>query len=205
MFKVNYFCGNMLNCIILAGGKSSRMGMDKASLPFGEITLLNHIVTQLISIKDIDKVFIISNNEQHQIKGTIRYNDLFKESGPLGAIYTGLVYSNSAFNLVLSCDSPFFDKLLFNKLNIAKINYDAVIPVFKNSNYYLMGIYSKNMLPIIKNQLLLKNYKVSDMLAISKVNYLPLDDLLDSRTFLNINTKEEYQIALKILQNENNR
>lgn len=194
----------MLNCIVLSGGKSSRMGVDKAMLPFGESPLLQYIVKKLKSYKEIDQIIIVSNNGTHQIEGALRYNDIFMESGPLGALYTGLFHSNTTNNLILSCDSPFFDDLLLSELINNMKEYDSVVPVFNDKSYFLMGIYSKNTLSVLKNQLLLKRYKVSEMLALINVNYLKLDNKLKDKTFLNLNTDQEYQIALKILENENN-
>jgi molybdopterin-guanine dinucleotide biosynthesis protein A len=194
----------MINCIILSGGKSTRMGKDKASLPFGDSFLLEYIVSQLKQVDEIKSIIIVSNNTNHYLDGTIGIEDSYTDSGPLGAIYTGLTNSDTLYNLVLSCDSPFFDKYLLVKLIESIPNFDCIVPVFLENEYYLMGIYSKNITPILKNQLLLKDFKLRNALNLCSINFVDVN-ALEAKTFLNLNTDQEYQIALKILENENNR
>ncbi len=104
--------------VILAGGKSSRMGKDKALLPFAGKTMLENIVELVHSI--FDETLIIVNDRSkakglHLYEARV-YEDLIKNRGPLGGIYTGLLYSKNVANCVFPCDMPFIDELLIRDL-----------------------------------------------------------------------------------------
>ena len=107
-----------LTGIILAGGKSSRMGHDKALLQFGDQTLLEHLTSLLRSIFEETLIVV---DQKDKLKGLALgeakvYEDLVRERGPLGGIYTGLCYSKNKASCVLTCDMPFIDEIFLRQL-----------------------------------------------------------------------------------------
>ena len=93
-----------ITAIVLAGGKSSRMGSDKALLLYKNKTFLEHVVCAIKPL--VDEILIISDNKDHQVNDCTTIPDLILNSGPIAGIYTGLKNSKTENNLVLSCDIP---------------------------------------------------------------------------------------------------
>ena len=100
--------------IILAGGKSTRIGTDKAFIKLNGITFIEHITKSISPF--VSEIIIVSNNTAYDKLGYKRVEDLIKDSGPLAGLYTGLHYSKTAYNLVLSCDVPLVNDRVLNTL-----------------------------------------------------------------------------------------
>lgn len=104
--------------MVLAGGRSSRMGQDKAFLKFGERTMIEHLAGLLGSLFEETFVLVDSKEKFDALdlgKAKI-YEDLFKKKGPLAGIYTGLCYSRCMAGCVLTCDMPFVDEEVLREL-----------------------------------------------------------------------------------------
>lgn len=100
--------------IILAGGKSTRIGTDKAFIKLNGITFIEHITKSISPF--VNEIIIVSDNAAYDKLGYKRVEDLIKDSGPLAGLYTGLHYSKTAYNLVLSCDVPLLNDRVLNTL-----------------------------------------------------------------------------------------
>ncbi|TDJ07243.1 MAG: molybdenum cofactor guanylyltransferase [Deltaproteobacteria bacterium] len=100
--------------IILAGGKSSRIGSDKGFLLLNEKAFIQHIIEAMQPL--VNDIIIVSNNPDYDIFNLKRVTDLMENSGPLAGIYTGLHHSNTENNLVLSCDVPLINTETLKKL-----------------------------------------------------------------------------------------
>src|SRR5688572_3972636 len=111
-----------ITALVLAGGKSSRMGMEKGFVRFHEKKLIDHVLDNVRSV--VNEVIIVSNNNIYHQYGYPVRNDIYKDCGPLGGIYAGLMYSKSDWNLVLGCDMPFagpeFLKYLISHISSAE-------------------------------------------------------------------------------------
>jgi len=90
--------------IILAGGKSSRMGQDKAFLKLNGKTFIEHSIEAIKPL--VYEIIIVSDNADCEMFNLKCVNDVIKNSGPLAGIYSGLINSKTDYNLVLSCDIP---------------------------------------------------------------------------------------------------
>lgn len=90
--------------IILAGGKSSRMGSDKALILFKNQTFLEHVIHALKPL--VDNILIVSNNPEHGEFNYERIPDAIPDAGPMAGLHAGLTHSKTENNLVLSCDVP---------------------------------------------------------------------------------------------------
>lgn len=100
--------------IILAGGRSSRIGSDKGFLLLNEKAFIQHIIEAMQPL--VKDIIIVSNNSDYDILNLKRVNDLIENSGPLAGIYSGLHHSNTENNLVLSCDVPLINTETLKKL-----------------------------------------------------------------------------------------
>jgi molybdenum cofactor guanylyltransferase len=129
--------------IILAGGKSSRIGSDKGFLLLKNKPFILHIIEALKPL--VSDIIIVSNNADYDIFKLKRVNDLIEDSGPLAGIYTGLHYSNTENNLVLSCDIPLINTEILRKLTILKDKNVDIIQLESNSKTMpLIALYKKH-------------------------------------------------------------
>ncbi|MGB0882066.1 MAG: molybdenum cofactor guanylyltransferase [Vicingaceae bacterium] len=174
--------------IILAGGKSSRMGEDKGIMFLEGKPMVQHIIEVVKPLTE--KIIIISNNNKYSQFGYPVFEDITKGKGPLAGILTGLQYSTTDKNLILSCDVPFVNKKLLDLLITNSENSDVVIPEKEDRTHQLIGIYDKSCIPTFKREL--ANNRLKMKLAIKKLNYKIIDaNQIDAQVFYNINTKED--------------
>jgi len=177
-----------IGAIILAGGKSSRMGTDKGLLMLNNKPMIGYIIETLLQITN--DIIIVSNNNEYAKFNIPIYTDLIKESGPLAGIYTGLIHSKHAKNIVISCDVPFVSVELLNFLIKNSENNDVIIPTNNNKNHQVIGVYDKSCASIFKEELANNQRKMK--LALEKVNLKIIDaNQFNSKEFTNINTPIE--------------
>ena len=100
--------------IILAGGKSSRMGEDKGFLKLNGKTFMSSIIAALKPI--VGEIIIVSNNSEYDVFNLKRVADSMEDSGPLAGLYSGLLHSETENNIVLSCDVPLISSPVLKKL-----------------------------------------------------------------------------------------
>lgn len=173
--------------IILTGGRSSRIGTDKAFLEFEGKTLLNRALDFCESF--CNEVIISSNYPHHKIANCRYVTDEKEGCGPIAGIYSCLKQSANNWNFVLSVDSPFvetdFVSFLFSKTH----GFDAVIPFHKNGKEPLIAIYHKNVFPEIESQLKTGNYRILALLNKVKTNFVDSQLWVEKypNLFLNVN------------------
>ncbi len=186
-----------LDCtgIILAGGKSIRLGYNKAFAMINKQSLIERVIDRLSSISRT--ILIVTNQDQinliqvARLKGKIVV-DLLPDGGPLAGIYTGLEYSNTYNNLVVACDMPFLNTALLRYLFDLAPNFDAVVPKIGNNIEPLHAMYSKNCISYIKPMLhtgRLQTWKLFNLVNtryVTKYEMVKYDPLCMS--FFNVNT-----------------
>ncbi|RLD27737.1 MAG: molybdenum cofactor guanylyltransferase [Bacteroidetes bacterium] len=129
--------------IILAGGKSSRIGSDKGFLLFKNKPFIQHIIEAMQPL--VDKIIIVSNNTDYDIFMLKRVNDLIDNAGPLAGIHAGLHHSNTENNLVLSCDIPLINTKTLEKLTHHIEENADIIQLESNSKTMpLIALYKKH-------------------------------------------------------------
>ena len=179
-----------LTGIILAGGKSSRMGEDKGLMLFEGKAMIQHIIAVVKPL--VNDIIIIANNSTYEQFGYPVYEDLIKEKGPLAGIYTGLKKSTTAKNLILSCDVPFVNESILDLLIKNCENYDVVIPEKEGRTHQLIGVYDEKCIDTFKNEL--DNDQRKLRLAIEKMDFKILDaNKLADKIFNNINSKNDIE------------
>ncbi|WP_077621789.1 molybdenum cofactor guanylyltransferase [Sediminibacillus massiliensis] len=182
--------------VILAGGKSSRMGENKALLPIGERPAISLIAEELQ--KSFPETIIIANQpEVFEFLGLPIFMDRYQEAGPLAGLEAAFSYDDSSMLSLTGCDMPFISHEVYDYLANQMDEYEAVIPIFKNRIQPLSGIYHRKSLEKLRACLDGKQYKVKQFLDQLKVNYLELDgqipEAILSRHFFNMNYREEYE------------
>ncbi|MYC83288.1 MAG: molybdenum cofactor guanylyltransferase [Acidobacteria bacterium] len=175
---------------VLAGGKSTRMGRDKALLEIGGKPLIRSAVNLLKTLTD--QVVILGPEEHYDFLGVPVFPDLVPSRGPLSAIYTGLERSGTAVNLFLACDMPLMEgaflKLLVERAPLA----DAVLLRLDDGSLEpLCTVYNRSCLPTVQANYDNRRFKLSDLFPELRTHYLAEADLhrrgLDRRIFTNLN------------------
>lgn len=185
--------------VILAGGKSSRMGEDKALLKFGEKTLLENLVSLVSSLFSETLVIV---NVRAKLKGldwgeAQIHEDLLKERGPLGGVYTALAYSAHRASSVFTCDMPFIDELVIRELvGFWEEGYEVVCLEEPEGRYEpFPGIYSRSSRHLIRLLLDKGEYSMQRFLELATVKPLVLQKER-IRILTNMNTIEDYYQVL---------
>jgi len=199
--KANINMKKNMTGIILAGGKNSRMGMEKAFLKIGGIRLIDRI---LGVYKEIFTEIIIVTNEPlayTEFTETIIVTDIYKEKGALGGIYTGLFFASHDYSFVVACDMPFLNKDFIIYLTELAGNYDIVVPQLPEGFQALHAVYSQNCLSTIESLLIADKlkitafYKEMRVLIITEEKIKPFNK--NGLLFLNINTREDLKYIYK--------
>ena len=181
--------------IILAGGKNSRMGVNKAFLKIEEMRLIDNILA--IYQKIFSEIIVVTNDppSYKELSHTVVVSDIYKGKGPLGGIYTGLFYAVNDYSFIAACDMPYLNKdfILYMIEQIGK--NDIIVPELSEGFQALHAIYSRRCLPAIKKMILADKlkiiglYKEMRLLRITEEKIKPFN--IDGRLFLNINTPED--------------
>jgi len=179
------------------------MGRNKAliQLASGKTILQN---TLNILQDTFSQIIIVTNRKKPYLEFNVQtVEDLIKDTGPLGGIFTGLCYSTSYYNFVIGCDMPFpqidLIKLLLEKCG----DQDVVVPEIGGEVEPLFAVYSKNCLPLILNHLLQNDLKIRRVLGELRVKGVGEKevDKVDPKhlSFFNINTEEDLKKAQAML------
>lgn len=174
--------------IILAGGKSSRMGRDKGTALLQEVPMVEHVMRALREVTD--SIMIIGPKHIYEFSGVPVYEDIYPDKGPLGGIFTALTHSATERNLILSCDIPFVDVKTLQLLRDYNSDYSIVVPEYLGQLEPLCAVYNKSLLPAVENAL--KNDELGMRRFISCMPHETIAfDRTESNPFRNINTAEE--------------
>jgi molybdopterin-guanine dinucleotide biosynthesis protein A len=187
-----------LPCVIFAGGKSSRMGEDKALLPFASYSTLTEYQYQRLS-KIFQNVYI-SCKESSNFSFDAHFIEDTKESN----IYAPTVGFTAAFKRVtedrffaLSVDSPFInEKIITTLIENDKEDADATIAKTDEGIQPLCGIYHRSLESKFQKMVQEENHKLGYLLKESKTTYCYFNDI---KHFLNMNHPEDYQKALSLI------
>lgn len=156
--------------IILAGGKSSRMGQEKAQLKLGNKSFIEIILQTITPL--CSEILISTNNPALHLRGTKSIADEIQNIGPLGGIYTCLNLSKSFKNIIVTVDTPLISTDLLKYLLNQSENHEVTYCEHNNKEHPLIGIYTKKFLRIIEEDIQNKKYKT--LAAIRKSNFRKL-------------------------------
>ena len=181
-----------LNCVIFAGGKSSRMQTNKALLPFGKYSTLTEFQYNRLS-KIFKKVYISTkNSSQFNFKA-----DFIEEKSNIFAPTVGFVESFKRLDtfFVISVDSPFISKNIITKLvDEYDSSYDAIIAKSPFGTEPLCGIYNLSLKEKFNTMLKNDEHKLGVLLKSSNIKYV---EFKDKFSFTNLNYPDEYKEAKK--------
>jgi len=180
--------------VILAGGRSSRYGSNKALVKIEGIPLIERVATVMQSL--FEHVFLITNTpDEYAYLGFPMYEDLIKGLGPLGGIYTAMTAIPNSGGFFVPCDMPFLNPYLIRHMVEIRENYDAVVPRISENIEALHAFYSNRCLPAVKKLIDRREYQIFRFFPEVSVRYVEEAEIrgFDSqlRSLLNINWPEE--------------
>lgn len=196
--------GLQFSLAIIAGGKSRRMGRDKAFIELGGKTLIERVLERGAKLSPAETILVTNQPAQYAHLGLPMYRDILPDKGSLGGIYTALLQASSQFVLVLACDMPFINPgLLRFMIAQADEDVDIVAPRVAGYPQGLHAIYSKSCIAPIARQLAANRLKIIRFYDQMRVRYLDEADYAefdsDARSFANLNTPEELVAAERLL------
>jgi molybdopterin-guanine dinucleotide biosynthesis protein A len=175
--------------IIMAGGDSRRMGIDKSMLLIKDKPIIQHICDQLRGT--FSQILISTDDvEKYAFLGFDCIPDKIPGQGPLMGIASTLEASANELNFVVACDIPHIDIRLVRKMLAEAHAVDMVIPTTGSEKYEpLFAVYRKSVIETINQVLLSGVRKISDSFAECKVKYIKLK----TNQLTNLNTMAEYE------------
>ena len=193
-----------IGCAILAGGKSSRMGRDKALLEYDGKQFIVQIAEELAWFTER----IIARGNNCGFEGDLECEwtvipDVFPDHGPIGGLHAALSACKSDALFVVTCDMPLIKSDLVREL-CAQMRtafdtecvdaYDVVIAVDNTGKIHpLCGVYQKSVIPVLEEQINSNQNRVMAALRNLQVKYVTIDSPARAHQLANINTPADYE------------
>lgn len=211
-----------VDLIVIAGGASRRMGIDKALLPVPpeDTPLLRHIIEQLAGLIS-GQTIVVANDRSLVAKAGLspsvhQVPDRYPGAGALGGLATGLGLS-SGWSIAVACDMPLVAPALFAWLTEharspgeagtdedGDPRWDAIVPVTEGYPQPLHALYHRRCLPAIEAMLARRNLRIAELYDAVRVRYVPEQKLRrhdpELRSFFNVNTPQDWQRALALIE-----
>ena len=207
--KINEDIKNLsLTAIILAGGKSSRIGLNKSKdqMKLAGRPLIDWVISKLTSLDNLteENIIIVGPKDKYP-KHKRGIEDVFPQRGPLGGVFSGLKASTSQYNLVVGCDMPFLKIELLQYMRENIDSNDIIIPRY-NQGYIepLCAIYSKNCLEIIEKNLQSGILSVRKIFPYLRIKFIEEEEIkkIDPKfySFFNVNFKHDFRKAEELIK-----
>ncbi len=190
------------SAIILAGGRSKRLGRDKSLVSIGGEPLILRVAERIGEVASEVLVVTAADHPLPILEGQERVKvviDIFPDKGALGGLYTGLRTAVNLNSVVVACDMPFLNVDLLKHMVESCKGFDVVVPRFDGYFEPLHAVYSKSCLPAIESMLDKGVLKILSFFPLVKVRCMGEAEIdrYDPRrlSFFNINTEEDVRRA----------
>lgn len=192
--------------VLLAGGKSNRMGQDKRFLSIGARTLLERGLCTMHSLFHHVRIVIAQDSPLLSANVPV-FRDVVPRCGSLGGLYTGLHMSSTPYIFLVACDMPFLNVNLIRYMIELKEQADIVVASWNNRLQPMHAVYSKRCTPILEGMIHRRQVKIQDVfhgpsLAVRFVKEGEVRRIdPEGRSFININTPADFEAA-QLLHND---
>jgi molybdenum cofactor guanylyltransferase len=174
-----------VSAFIQAGGKSQRMGQNKALLNLAGQKLIEYPIKSFSSVTPYISIITNTPNLYKDLSLNC-YPDIYLDCGPLGGIYSALHYSTTDYILTLACDMPFVSRELL------------IFLIEEGKNYQVCALYHKSCQQNILALLDQKKFAPKNLFSFVKTKVVPFKDFADlkgaERFFININTPTDFDL-----------
>ena len=190
-----------VTCAILAGGKSKRMGRDKALIPVGDRALLSRVYA--VAEEVFTDILVLSNLHTHldKVRGPI-VKDVIPRQGPMIGIVSALLYARTPYVFVLACDMPFLRKEAIEYVLTAARGEDIVIPKTEKGFEPLHALYNRSCISPLLSAIERGRMKIPDIFPLLSVKVVEGKEVFASQglsIFTNINTEEDLSRAQSLI------
>lgn len=189
--------------VLLAGGKSRRMGQDKRFLSVGTDTLYERSLAVLRAV--FEQVVVVVAQDSPLIESDVPVlRDLIPDCGSLGGLYTGLKQVGSEWVFAVACDMPFLDQATVRYFAGLKGEADVVMAKLQNGLHPMHALYHRHCLPIMEQLLRAKDLKIHQLAdhPSLRVRLITPEELVsldpEGRSFFNVNTPDDLSAARSI-------
>jgi molybdopterin-guanine dinucleotide biosynthesis protein A len=188
--------------IILAGGKSTRMGEDKAFIEVGGVPIFEKVYRVFEEL--FPEIIIVGNDARPFETYEARFQkDIVLDKGALGGLYTGLFHSPSLYAFCAACDMPLLNPPLIKYMVEQRDEYDVIIPRTRDGLHPLHTIYSKRCLDPMRQLLIRDDLRIINFFPQVMVRYIEEMEIREfdphMRSLINVNTEEEMEAVRTIL------
>jgi len=198
-----------MTSIVLAGGRSRRLGQDKRLVNIGGEALIDRVIGRLLPISS-EVIVVVAQRQPipayEPPPGVRIVVDILPDQGALGGIYTGLTEATSHHGVVVACDMPFLNGGLLRHLMSLSDGYDVIVPWIGGRPEPLHAIYSKECLSPIRRLMKRTDLKIVDFWPEVRVRPVPEEevDRFDPQhlSFFNINTAQDLARARELAAQE---
>lgn len=194
--------------VILAGGKSTRMGFDKQLLKINERRLVDNLRRKLS--KNFEEIIVVTNKSEYYLGFPDKITkDIIIGKGPLSGIHAGLKASSSQYAYFVACDMPNInlDYIEYMKDELKELKVKACVTRFGEWIEPFNAFYSKDMIEDIEEHLSNNRRSVNSLLSNLTVHYIEEEKAREFSPnwdmFLNLNTKEELNDYLRLIDSQN--
>lgn len=186
--------------VLLAGGKSRRMGEDKRFVLVGEQTLFERSCAVLCEV--FEQVCVVIAHDSSELPATVQVvRDLVPNCGSLGGLYTGLRKAETEHIFLAACDMPFMDPDVIRYMVHFKGQADIVISRWATRLQPTHAVYGRGCLPVLEEMMNLHNRKIQSMMGhpALRVHVIEEEEIReidrDGRSLCNINTPSDLEYA----------
>lgn len=193
-----------MSAVILAGGKSSRMGKNKLLLSLGDMPLIGHLIHTVTGM--FTECIVVTDTPEAYAQYPVRLTQdiiICAEKNSLTGIHAGLTAAKHDYSLVIGGDMPFVQASVLEHLCRCAEGYDVAI--IRDGPHFqpLCAVYHKNCLPHIEALLRAGRFKILGFFPHVRVRFVEMGDILpldpEGITFFNVNTPGDYARALAFL------
>jgi len=193
-----------MTSIILAGGKSSRLGRSKALQVIEGKSLIQWVI-DCLAILSTEIIIATAHGEAIPCSSAVKIKtvaDIYPGKGPLVGIYSGLIASSSSRAIVVGCDTPFLSISLLEYITQTCSTFDVIVPRIKNKLEPLCAVYAKNCSGPIQGLLEQNELRIDKLFSMVKVKYIEEDEINrfdpEHLSFFNINSQADLDRARKL-------
>jgi molybdopterin-guanine dinucleotide biosynthesis protein A len=193
-----------MTSIILAGGKSLRLGRSKFLEIIEDKSLIQWVVDRL-AVLSTEIIIATARGEAIPCSSAVEIKtvaDMYPRKGPLAGIYSGLMASSSSRAIVVGCDTPFLSVGLLEYMTQTSPTFDIAVPRIKDKVEPLCAVYSKNCLAPIQELLEQNELRIIELFRMVKVRYVEEDEINsfdpEHLSFFNINSQADLERARRL-------
>jgi molybdenum cofactor guanylyltransferase len=183
---------DIITPVVLAGGRSQRMGRDKSFVTVLGRPMIEIVVEKLKSFFLRSPLIVTNRPDRYRYLGLRAVADIFPGRGPMGGIYSALVHSPTSHCFVFACDMPFLGLPLIEMMVGLLEGEDVVLPRHGGVIEPLHAIYAKTCMRVIKEQLTSDENKLAELFPWVRMRYVSEREIMACppglKVFTNLNT-----------------